>query len=244
MPTFNGSITTRTRVAIDGDAFTPGMGTQSPGSGETEEALIHGNQKGMVVGTGHHTYTSDYTLIVLGNYTRNVTCNSTTIVLANLTINVTGNNTQTTGGNTLKQIMGNESHITLGGAMRLITACYAQLKASAANLLDPTSWFELKGNSGTLYVGANVSIGIVNLAIFGQNTEVYANQMNVLVSNIAITGLNFSPIMMDTSVKLNANFLEAFKGYLSGLEGQLGAMKPSFFATNLKALVVGINQYI
>jgi hypothetical protein len=50
MPAFDGSIKTKTRVPLDKDAFSPGMGSLV-GSGVTEQAKIHGNQKVEVFGT-------------------------------------------------------------------------------------------------------------------------------------------------------------------------------------------------
>lgn len=49
MPVFNGSTETRTRVAIDQDSWTPGMGSLSAG-GNKEDALVHGNKNEVIDG--------------------------------------------------------------------------------------------------------------------------------------------------------------------------------------------------
>ncbi len=244
MPTFDAAIKTKTRVKLNRDKFSPGMGKLSPSGCETEEALIHGDQKVMVDSTGKHTYGVDFSQMIGSNKKEMVGGKCDKVVAGNKTMMIGGNHTETTASNTIRTIMGNENHVTIGGIVRLAVGAWAQLKSSVAQWTDPASWIEMKGNSGTLYMGANVSIGVVNMTTFIQNTEMYANQINLIATNMAVVAMNFTPIAVDFSAKLNTNMLAALKSDLDGVEAQLGAGKPSLFAATLKGLIAGINQIL
>jgi len=68
MPTFENSIKTKTRAALDKDAFQPGMGKLGAGSA-TEEALIHGTRVNKVESTFTSTVVSTSTITFQGPLT-------------------------------------------------------------------------------------------------------------------------------------------------------------------------------
>jgi len=176
---FDGQIKTRTRVAIDRDAFQPGMGALGAGS-ETEEALIHGNRKEKVDGNWDYTVVGTTSVTLTGAVT--IRCLSTlnTNVIGASTITFIGAVTSTYISNVIRTIIAQELHTTIGPTIDNRIAVYLRNHAAPATKNDPTVLFEIAGQKVKLEP-VKITIGILKTDIYAASLGFYGFKFDLSV---------------------------------------------------------------
>ena len=219
MATFDGAVKTKTRVPLGRDKFQPGMGTLV-GSGQTEETHVHGTRTVTIDSAERHVNKNTLNHRVVGNHSY--------MCLANLTATIIGSKSETIMTNSTIMIFGVETRTQLGGYTATDIGPWSLVAQGFKNLLNPSSWMEVKTNSGTLVTSMNVSMGAINLQGFVQNTEMYAQQINVLGHDTLIKGI-------DTEAKMLKQRLAGMVNAIDGLEGSVQALKTQAGAVEAKA---------
>lgn len=204
MGTFDGAIQTKTRVALDGDAFQPEMGSLV-GSVFKEDAKV--------LGTRNELVTGDTTL----NF------------LTNVVTMVNGNNAHTTGGTSNKTIIGIYTKVTMSVYNRQVMAVEMKLTVGATikTTLGPVvvscatqstdtspEWFDNKWAQVNLYgtqltmAGLDTTIAAYSLQMSIGSAEAKAtktkvitveNTLNFIRSAVVATAMNIAVARTDIS---------------------------------------------
>jgi hypothetical protein len=232
MPVFDGANKTRTRIDLAGDKFTPGMGSLV-GSGEKEEIKVHGTRKLTIDGNEDRTNKANLVHKVKGDHSLTVSQKQNVKVLgdyrffclSNGDITFVGNKIETDMSNLTVTIYGVETKTQLGGNNNTDIGPWSLVAQGFKNLLNPSSWMEVKTNSGTLVTSMNVSMGAINLAGFIQNTEAYAQQINILGHDTLIKGIDTEAKMLKQRLAGMVNAIDGLEGSVQGLKTQAGAVE-------------------
>jgi hypothetical protein len=200
MPTFDGVIKTRTRVAINHDSFQPGMGVLGKASA-TEEALVHGNQKLKV--------DKDVTEEITGNYSLKIQKTSKTQVRGDVDVQYLGEYDLFVNGSTTMLFVGmtGQTYMSLrtermqgahnthnvGPKMSVFIAPLTESHASPRQISEPAQRISLIGHELTVQADSNTIIGN-SVAVVGTLQQFVGAQMQA-------AGISFQPI----GVNLQAN---------------------------------------
>jgi hypothetical protein len=223
-PVFDGNVKVRTRVRLDRDRFQPKMGTLGSGSA-TEEALVHGRRVERIEGTlkltvnqlAEISYRSDARVRVGGNYV------FTGVGTGQITF--IGDKTETLMSNSTLTIFGVETKTQFGGYNGVDVSVWSLMSQGFKNLLNPSSWMEIKTNAGVLVTSMNVTMGAINLQGFVQNTEAYAQQINVLGHDTLIKGIDTEAKMLKQRLAGMVNAIDGLEGSVQALKAQAGAVE-------------------
>lgn len=234
-PTFDGAPKVITRVALDQDAFNPGMGSLV-GSANTEDAFVRGNFNVKTIGNTTWYNSLNWQMTVMGS--------RMTTIVQNQTLNVTGNSINSIIGNRTTNVVGFQTNLRVSGQSDTTVGPQVRTNCAPQQESEAASWFEVKmAPVGAFYGTINLSTGANNVQAFAANAEFYIGQINVIGINACANGINASASAIDDAAKALENKIEGIETKLQALNNQVGAMKPAVHITTIKMLVIGINQY-
>ncbi len=207
MATFNGSVETQTRVDLDGDAFTPDMGSLS-GSGFKEDTLVHGTLNQKINGNITRAFDSNEDIMTLGTQTEQIMTNR------NLTI-MGQENEKVVGGRTTMIVgMLNESYVA--GQITSCVGAYNRTDVAPVTWLCPT---QTMLNSGDLYEckifdGAITGIAQANT---GVKIEATGQASAYTIHKMEATSFVTEIQMINGSATLTCNETNGMSNLISGM---------------------------
>jgi hypothetical protein len=221
--TFDSVIKVPTRVALGNDAFSPGMGALGPGS-ETEQALIHGNQKEQVFGN-HDRYVSGTTTIVLtGAVKIFMMSDCLWTVLGNTTINFLSNYRLLVAGTTTATYMGTVINTFLAANINNHVGPRIGSHASPNQNLDPTSWIDVVANTLKLE-SVKQTIGVYKCDVFGAAMSFSGVKVDCEGAKGAVQLTELRTAAQKVKAEAAKTKAEGLEADLNGLKSQLGALE-------------------
>ncbi len=204
MGTFDGAIQTKTRVALDGDAFQPEMGSLV-GSVFKEEAKVLGTRNELVTGDTTLNFLTNVMTLVNGNnvHTTGGTSNKTII----------GIYTKVTQSVYNRQVMAVEMKLTVGATIKttlgpVVVSCATQSAETSPQRFKCDWWkgdalgvrFALVG-SDTAIRGYNLQMNIGSAVANATETKVITvkNTVNLIRSAVVSTAINLAVARTDIS---------------------------------------------
>jgi hypothetical protein len=225
MPTFDGNIQTRTRVALGRDAFTPNMGVIDPASDSmTEDAWIHGRQSVMVDDDAFHTYLTNLDEEVTVKYTvKDLTYEHNTG--ANSTERVTGIKSSYVTASSHVFVTGPSTYVYIGP--------HQDLLMSQRSTAQPVSWLT--------YVQEQTKTAVLTNSIFGSKNEggltsvsvvAIKNDVNVMKNGLFAfknenKGIDTKNRALSNDIKALGSRITALASKLGGLRAYVAALKAS-----------------
>lgn len=223
MAIFDGAIKTKTRVRLDKDKFQPGMGVLGAAS-ETEQALIHGNQKEQVFGK-HERYVDLTTEIVLNGAVKVFMMNTCLwTVIGNTNINFLANYTLLVGGTTMQTYIGNVMNTYLAGNINTHIGARVGTHAAPHQNVDPTTWLDVV-NSWTQLVPVKQTIGGYKNDVFGVAMTFSGAKVDVAGARGAVNATELRTTGQKAAAELAKAEAGALKGRIEAMSSKLGALQ-------------------
>jgi hypothetical protein len=216
MAAFDGSIKTKTRVALDKDKFSPGMGALA-GSGNTEHALIHGNRLEKIDTSWSYQVGTNLTRLIMGNASTRIMGSEARTVIGNFHETILGTAYNFVGG----------THSTFNGSPKtsFFLGALTETHCQPRHIIEPTNLYKVIGFKGEV------------VYIMSQTNNVSKVEFNGMACAVSLYKCDLA--MLKTDAKTLENKACVLKTEATALKAIVGAIKGGINAARAKVAAVG-----
>lgn len=225
MATFDGSVKTRTRVALDGDSFTPAMGALV-GSGNQEDVLNHGTLNQNVTGNVTRIFMADETIETLGSQTETINGSRTATILGQETETLVGGRSTTIVGMLTENFVSGQMTVCLGPYNRTDVASVCWLCPSSTQI-NSGDWFECKATKGGAYLFRTTSVAY-DVATRFAKTDICLNDFKLWGIQTKLQTLQSKMLAgLKNAVVMTTMAIEAARADINGIHPEVRAVRTS-----------------